>query len=191
MAQLLVHRHTERLTLRPFHLDDLDDLSLLYGNAEVARYLYWGPRDRAESLATLERHLQRPEEIIDENVLPVAVVLRESGRVVGDFMLRWTRNEHRQGEVGGSLHPDVHGRGLAVEIYAVLLEIGFEQYALHRIVGRCDGRNAASIRSLEKAGLRREAHLVQNEFVKGEWTDEVILAVRREQWEQSGHARPV
>jgi RimJ/RimL family protein N-acetyltransferase len=69
-------------------------------------------------------------------------------------------------------------------VYHELLEIGFENYQLHRIIGRSDGRNAASIRSLEKAGLHQEAHLVENEFVKGEWTDEVVLAIRREQWER-------
>jgi RimJ/RimL family protein N-acetyltransferase len=133
-------------------------------------------------LAALERSLQGPEELVDENVLPVAVVLSESGRVIGDFTLRWNRDEHLQGEMGGSLHPDFHGCGLAVEVYYELLQIGFENYSLHRSVGRCDGRNAASIRALEKAGLHREAHLIQNEFVKGEWTDEVVLAIRREEW---------
>jgi RimJ/RimL family protein N-acetyltransferase len=188
MAQLLIDRRTPRLTLRPFKRDDLDDLASFYALEDVTRYLYWDPRDRKESLSALERSMQRPLEIIDDNVLPVAVVLNSTGRVIGDFMLRWTRNEHQQGECGGSLHPDYHGQGFAVEIYRELLEIGFVQYSLHRIVGRCDGRNAASIRSLQKAGLHVEAHLIENEFVKGEWTDEVILAIRREQWEQqSGH----
>jgi RimJ/RimL family protein N-acetyltransferase len=183
MAQLLINRHTARLTLRPFELNDLDDLASLYGRKDVTRFLYWEPRDRKESLAALERSIHRPVEIIDVNVLPVAVVLTATNRVIGDFMLRWTTNEHLQGEMGGSLHPDYHGRGLAVEIYEELMDIGFVQYSLHRIVGRCDGRNAASIRSLEKAGLHVEAHLVENEFVKGERTDEVILAIRRDQWE--------
>jgi RimJ/RimL family protein N-acetyltransferase len=182
MAQLLDIVQTERLTLRPFQSDDLDDLAAYFALPEISRYLYWGPRDREETHAALERSLQRPKEIVDENVLPVAVVFKETGRVIGDFMLRWKNDEHRQGEMGGSLNPQYHGRGLAVEIYRELLPIGFTQYSLHRIVGRCDGRNAASIRSLEKAGLHREAHFVENEFVKGEWTDEVVLAIRREQW---------
>jgi RimJ/RimL family protein N-acetyltransferase len=186
MAQLLVNCRTARLTLRPFQLGDLDDLESFYGREDVSRYLYWEPRDREKSLAALERSMQRPQEIINENVLPVAVVLNETNRVIGDFMLRWTTNEHLQGEIGGSLHPDYHGRGLAVEIYHELLQIGFVQYSLHRIVGRCDGRNGASIRSLEKAGLLREAHFIENEFVKGEWTDEVVMAIRREQWDQHG-----
>ena len=41
-------------------------------------------------------------------------------------------------------------------------------------------RYAAPIRSLDKTGLHREAHLVENEFVKGEWTDEVLLAFEKE-----------
>jgi RimJ/RimL family protein N-acetyltransferase len=183
VAQLLANVQTERLTLRPFQPSDLDDLAAYFGLPEISRYLYWGPRDREETRAALERSLQRPPEIVEENVLPVAVVFNETNQVIGDFMLRWTTNEHLQGEIGGSLNPQYQGRGLAVEIYRELLEIGFTQYSLHRIVGRCDGRNASSIRSLEKAGLHREAHFVENEFVKGEWTDEVVMAIRREQWQ--------
>lgn len=33
--------------------------------------------------------------------------------------------------------------------------------------------------------MRREAHLVENEFVKGEWTDKVIYALLRTEWEQA------
>ena len=67
-------------------------------------------------------------------------------------------------------------------MHGALLELAFNRYDLHRVVGRCDGRNAPSIRSLEKAGLRQEAHFVENEFVKGEWTDEIVLAILRRDW---------
>ncbi len=97
-------------------------------------------------------------------------------------MLHWSEDVHRQGEIGGSLHPDVHGRGYASEVYGALLELAFTHYDLHRVCARCDGRNAASVRSLEKAGLRQEAHFVQNEFVKGEWTDEIVLAILQSEW---------
>lgn len=184
MVQLDQPRHTKRLILRPPELTDLDDLSLIYASEEVNRYLYSEPRDRTQTLAALERNVARQREIGEENVLSAVAVHRDSGRVIGDFILKWTANEHRQGEIGGSLHPDFHGQGYAAEVYRELLDIGFTGYSLHRIVGRCDGRNAASIRSLEKAGLRQEAHFIENEFVKGEWTDEVVLAIRNERWER-------
>ncbi len=182
MAQLNTPRQTSRLTLREYEASDLDGLTSLYSREDVNRYLYSEPKNKDQMRSVLEAKLNRPREIIDKNVMPVAVVLRDTNRLVGDFMLRWTADQHRQGEIGGSLHPDFQGQGLAVETYAELLEIGFSDFNLHRIFGRCDGRNSASIRALEKVGLQREAHLIENEFVKGEWTDEVVLAIRRNQW---------
>ena len=38
-------------------------------------------------------------------------------------------------------------------------------------------RNTASARVLEKLGMRREAHLVENEWVKGEWQSELVYAL--------------
>ena len=185
MAQLHSPIPTPHLLLRRFRPDDVDDLLTIFGDERITRYLYWDIRDRRQTLQALELKLSHPVDISEENVLPVAVVERASERLVGDFMLRWVANEHRQGEIGGSLARDVHGRGYATEIYGELLRLGFVTYGLHRIVANCDARNAASIRSLEKAGLREEAHLVDNEFVKGEWTDEVIMAIRRSEWPRS------
>ncbi|MHB1087526.1 MAG: GNAT family N-acetyltransferase [Acidimicrobiales bacterium] len=189
MTPRISPRNSERLTLRAPELTDLDDLAVIYANEGVNRYLYSRARDRQESRALLEKRVAQSHDASDGTVIFVVVVWRETGRVIGDFMLRWDADEHRQGEIGGSLHPDFHGRGIAPEVYRELLEIGFNDYNLHRIVGRCDGRNTASIRSLEKVGLRQEAHLVENEFVKGEWTDEVILAVLQRTWQQRSNDR--
>lgn len=182
MVQFARPLSTPRLILRRFEPRDFDDLALIVTDESVNRYLYTEPRNRDEVTAVLERRLTQPEEVADENSLLVAVEHRETPRVIGDFMLRWREDEHRQGEIGGSLHPDFHGQGYASEVYAALLELAFTTYGLHRVVGKCDARNTASIRSLEKAGLVREAHFIENEFVKGEWTDEVVLALRASQW---------
>lgn len=183
MAQLAQPLTTARLALRRPRLEDLDDLALIFGRDDVCRYLYWEPRTRDETLAVLTNRVERTESLEDDNIINVVIERREKSGVMGDFMLRWKEDEHHQGEIGGSLHPDFHGQGYAVEIYEALLNLAFETYHLHRVVGRCDGRNTASIRSLEKAGLHQEARLVENEFVKGEWTDEVIMAIRRSDWE--------
>ena len=64
-----------------------------------------------------------------------------------------------------------------------LLRLGFEDLGLHRIAARCDARNTASARVMERSGMRHEAHLVQSEFIKNEWTDELIYAILRSEWE--------
>jgi RimJ/RimL family protein N-acetyltransferase len=50
------------------------------------------------------------------------------------------------------------------------------------VCGRIDARNSASAAVLERLGMRREAHFVENEWVKGEWTDEVVYAVLASEW---------
>ncbi|HEV3268090.1 MAG TPA: GNAT family protein [Acidimicrobiales bacterium] len=184
MVQLAKSLQTSRLTLRRFELDDLDDLALIVADEGVNRYLYSEPRDRDAAMVMLQGLLDQPEETGDDNRLCVAVELIGERRVVGEFLLWWTKNDHRQGEMGGSLHPDFHGRGFASEVYAELLHLAFTDFALHRVVGRCDARNRPSIRSLEKVGMRQEAHFVENEWVKGEWTDEIVMALRKEEWER-------
>ena len=66
-----------------------------------------------------------------------------------------------------------------------MLRLGFEELGLHRIIGRCDGRNEASARLMAKLGMRHEAHFVRNEIVKGEWTDEVVYAMLGEEWAEA------
>ena len=80
------------------------------------------------------------------------------------------------------VHPEHHGRGYGKEGALLLLRLGFEELRLHRIVGRCDARNAASARLMERLGMRREAHLLENEFVKGEWADELDYAMLEREW---------
>ena len=69
-----------------------------------------------------------------------------------------------------------------------MLAIAFDQLGLRRVIARIDPRNLASARVLAKLGMRHEAHLVQNELFKGEWTDEDDFAILREEW--SRQARP-
>ena len=105
--------------------------------------------------------------------------LAQPGELVGDCVLFWRSQQHQRGEIGYVFNPAYHGRGLATEAAGALLRLGFEGLNLHRIVARCDARNGASARVMERLGMRREAHLVQNEFFKGEWADELIYAILR------------
>ncbi|MFB4304116.1 GNAT family N-acetyltransferase [Actinomadura sp. NTSP31] len=177
---------TERLSLRPFREDDLEGLYAYQSLPEVARFLYWEPRDREESRSFLREKMAASSLEKEGDWLVLAIEWRATGELAGEVNLQWRSREHRQGEIGYILNPAFHGRGIATEAAEAVLRLGFEGLGLHRIVGRLDGRNAASARVLERLGMRREAHLLQNEMVKGEWTDEVIYAMLRGEWEERG-----
>ena len=85
--------------------------------------------------------------------------------------------------MGYVLDPAHQGHGYATEAVREMLRIGFEVAGFHRIAGRLAARNTASAAVLERLGMRREAHLRENEFVKGEWGDELIYAMLAAEWE--------
>lgn len=181
---------SERLILRPFTTDDFDDLYDIHSRPEVTRYLYWEPRDPQSTRQVLERRIRASALGVEGEALQLAVELPGIGKVIGDILLIWVSREHRQGEVGYVFHPDYGGHGYATEAARVMLRLGFDDLRLHRIAGRLDGRNAASARVLERLGMRREAHFRQNEFVKGEWTDEMVYAMLADEWRAgAGRAR--
>jgi RimJ/RimL family protein N-acetyltransferase len=146
----------------------------IYSREDVHRWLYSQPFAEHESRERLERLIARSPEA----GLTLAVECR--GEVIGDVSL--TVGEHGQGEIGFTLHPDHQGRGYATEAAEALLALAFEHYRLHRVVGRLEARNAASARVLEKLGMRREAHLIENEWVKGEWQSELVYALLAREW---------
>lgn len=180
-----VTMETARLTLRPFNADDLDDLYAYQSRPEVARYLHWEARDYARARQALEEQCR--ETTLDEGKwLTFAVVWHEAGRVVGEIGLKLLSREHRQGEIGFVFNPDYHGRGLATEAAEAMLALGFGSFGWHRIIGSCDARNHASARLMGRIGMRKEAHFMHSEFIKGEWTDELVFAILDQEW----RARP-
>jgi aminoglycoside 6'-N-acetyltransferase len=63
-----------------------------------------------------------------------------------------------------------------------VLDYLFGQRAKHRVIATCDARNDASARLLMRIGMRREGHLHEATWAKGEWTDDLLFAVLRREW---------
>ena len=189
-AQLSPPIETERLTLRTLRKSDLEQLLAIQSRPDVARYLYWEPRKREAVQQWLAPAMATPALEADNQCLTLAAVERESDRLAGTLSLFLRSLEHQQGEIGFIFHPEFQGRGLAAEGARVVLRLGFEVVQLHRIFGHCDGRNLPSARLMERLGMRQEAKLIQNEWVKGEWTDDWIYAILDEEWRQAWRTRP-
>jgi RimJ/RimL family protein N-acetyltransferase len=177
---------TERLLLRPLRPSDADAVFAYQSRADVVRYI---PYD-ARTLEEVQQRLSAPDRVrstLEEagQAILLAVVRRADDVLVGDVMLAWTSAEHRTGEIGYVFDPVQHGHGYATEAAAALLRLGFEDLDLHRIVARVDARNDASAAVLRRLGMRQEAHLVENEWFKGEWTDELDFAILAGEWHQA------
>jgi RimJ/RimL family protein N-acetyltransferase len=179
---------TERLLIRPLDPDkDVGDVFAYQSRADVCRYIPYEPRTReqiAERLADPERTRSTLDN--DGEVLSLAVELRETGRVIGDVVLIYSSAEHQRAEIGYVFNPDYHGRGYATEAGQAMLALAFDGLRVRRVIARIDDRNEPSAAVLRRLGMRQEAHLIENELFKGEWTNEIDFAILAAEW----RARP-
>jgi RimJ/RimL family protein N-acetyltransferase len=173
---------TERLVLRPFEQGDLHALHAIHSDEEVVRYLYNDARTIEEVGTLLGRKIAGAQLTAAGEWLSAAVVARATGEFVGDVSLGWVNDVHKTGEIGFAFDPAQQGRGYATEAARAFLGFAFESMGFHRVIGRAEARNAASARVLEKLGMRREALLVENEWVKDEWQSEVVYALLDREW---------
>jgi RimJ/RimL family protein N-acetyltransferase len=173
---------TERLVLRPFEESDLDGMHAIQSDVESARWLYNEPRTLDETKELLAKKIANDRFSAEGDWLAAAVVTRESGQFVGDLSMQWLSEQHRTGEIGFIFDRAHQGNGYATEAARAFLTFGFEQFGFHRVIGRTEARNTASARVLEKLGMRLEAHLVENECVKGEWSSELVYAMLEHEW---------
>ncbi|MFE2234621.1 GNAT family N-acetyltransferase [Streptomyces sp. NPDC059442] len=178
---------TKRLRLRPVRFDDLDAVHAHRSLPEVARHLPHEPHSREMTEQTLERMIGGQALAVPGDWLDLAVE-DESGRVVGEVLLKRDEREPETGEVGFAFHPDVHGTGIATEAVTAALGIAFEDFGWHRVLGVCTVENVASAALMRRVGMRHEAVNRDGAFRKGAWRSFSTFAVLGAEWR--GGPRP-
>ena len=145
---------TERLTLRPFTLDDAWDVERLAGMREIADTTLNIPHPYPNGAATawIQTHSGAWE---DGSSATFAVVETKTGKLVGAIGLMIKR-EHRRAELGYWIARDRWNNGYATESSRRILDFGFEVLGLHRIEARHFLRNPASGQVMLKLGMQQE-----------------------------------
>lgn len=175
---------SERVVLRRFRPDDLPALVAYRSVPEVSRFQGWSaPYYPAEGkdLIThmINRHPDTPGEWFQ-----FAVALRSSGKLIGECGSKTLATDSQQAEFGYTLAPAHQGRGYATEAARTLLGYLFDARGKHRVIAYCDPRNAASERVMRRLGMRREGHMIESTWLKGEWTDDLVYALLEREWRQ-------
>ncbi len=173
---------TDRLLLRPHRPDDLDDLLAFHSDPDVVRFVPWPVRDRAATAETLAVKLDQAELREPGQWLVLAVEQRDTGRVIGEVLLKWA--SERQGELGFAFARDVHGQGYAVEAATAVLDLAFDGLGFHRVSAVVVEGNDASTRLLGRLGFRQEARLVDGVHFKGAWATQLVFALLEDEWRE-------
>jgi RimJ/RimL family protein N-acetyltransferase len=173
---------SERLALRPLGPNDIEALVAYRSRPDVCRYVPFEPMDATVVGERLAGPWSRTTLDDEGQGLTLGVELMDGGHLVGDVLLAFDSRQHRSGEIGYVLHPGFSGHGYATEAVRTLLHLAFDELGLHRVTARVDARNLPSARLAERLGMRREAHLIENEWFKGGWSDEFDFALLEQEW---------
>ena len=178
---------TERLVLRQFTMEDVDNLVELDSDPEVVFHITGG--------------VTTPREEVESDVLPAflayydrgdaygfwAAVERETGEFLGWFHFRpGEGHPDDEPELGYRLRKSAWGKGYAAEGSRALIDRGFSQFGVRRVVAETMVVHDASRRVMEKAGMTvaRTFHQDWPHPIPGHEHGDVEYEITREQWEQ-------
>ncbi len=173
---------TERLVLRPLEEGDLPAMTAYRGDPEVCRFLPFPPQTVDDIRARIGRLLGTTTLAGENAGIPVGIFRRDDGLLLGDLVLFHLDAVHGSAEIGWVIRPDAGGRGYATEAARALLDAAFRIYGLRRVIARLDAENILSARLAERLGMRLEARLIENEWYKGRWGDELDYAILAREW---------
>jgi RimJ/RimL family protein N-acetyltransferase len=187
MRALQLPIRTERLLLREFTSEDLAGLHAFSSDPRVTRYLFFGPRDEEASARYLEDLLASQQER-PRTRFELAVEELLSGRLIGACDLSLI--ERDVVDLGYMLGTPDWGKGYATEIALALADAAFFDLGAERVISTVDVNNGASMRVLEKVGMRWEAVYRKHRRAKNRWWDCHLYTLPRAVWEAS-HGRQV
>jgi RimJ/RimL family protein N-acetyltransferase len=150
---------TERLILRPPALADFDEITVVYGDADVVRHLGGRRFTREEAWARLMRHVGHWQLF----GFGFWVVRHgQDGRYVGDVGLGYFRREivpayEDSPEAGWVLAPWAQHQGFATEAAQAAHDWLEQRFRPRRTVCIIEPENAGSIRVAEKCGYKEFA----------------------------------
>ncbi len=143
---------TERLILRPWRLGDAEQALEVYGDNRVARWLS-PAMDRVSDASAMRLVLQQWMGE-DERLVPPAgrwaIELRNGNRLAGDAVLLPLPPGDEDLEMGWHLHPDLWGKGYAVEAGRALARWAFAKglNELYAVARSTNNRAAATARRI-------------------------------------------
>ncbi|MDE5598442.1 MAG: GNAT family N-acetyltransferase [Lachnospiraceae bacterium] len=158
METQIMIAETERLILRRYKEEDLQDLFEYLSDKEVVKYEPYKPLTLNETKENLEWRIGTDE--------MVAVELKNSHKMIGNVYMG--KREFEALEIGYVFNRNYWGHGYAVESCKALIQQAFSN-GIHRIYAECDPQNKSSWKLLEALGFQRETHLRKNVYF---WKDE-------------------
>lgn len=143
---------TLRLQLRKFELSDASDMFNHWaGDAEVCKYLSWGPHP-SEDISS-KRIANWVNHYSYNNSYVWAIVWKNKGTVIGSISVEFSDDYTQSCEVGYCLGKAYWNRGIMTEALHAVMHYLFYEIGYREIKAKHDVLNLASGKVMQKAGM--------------------------------------
>lgn len=169
---------TERLILRPWKIEDLDDFYEYAKSPKVGPCAGWEPhKDKEVSLKILQSFIEKEE--------VRAIVYKENGKVIGSIGIHCDRKRDgiRGKMIGYVLSETYWGIGLMPEAVREVIRYLFEEEELDIISCYHYPFNIRSKKVIEKCGFKYEGTLrLASRLYDGSIYDDVCYSITKEDY---------
>jgi [ribosomal protein S5]-alanine N-acetyltransferase len=176
---------TERLVIRPYKKEDLEECFKLMQNHELFKYLDMEVMSFEEYNNLFDWLIDCYEvEFNKDFKYSFNIILKENGKHIGWCGIGGVEFDHQQKEIYYLIGRDYWGKGYAKEASAALLDYGFNIIGLKEIIGLCQPENIASKKVLENIGLKFRGYVqgLSKEF--DFYNDEYLYSIKRDEYLQ-------
>lgn len=164
-------------TLRPWTRDDLDSLVTFANNPAIARNM----TDKFPHPYTVEAGQAFTAFATRENPVNIFAIDIEERASGGIGLHPQTDVQRKNAELGYWLAEPFWGKGIITSAILQMVDYGFKTFDINRIFARPFGTNVGSQKALQKAGFTLEGRFEKTYFKNGEYLDELVYAIRREE----------
>jgi RimJ/RimL family protein N-acetyltransferase len=172
----------DRVQLRELRLSDAPSLLAMVTAPEVARFISPPPL----TVAGFERFIQwTQQERAAGRYICFAVVPHGMTTAVGLFQLRSLEPTFVTAEWGFALGTPFWGTGVFMDAARLTVEFALETVGVHRLEARAAVANGRGNGALAKVGAVKEAVLRQSFLRNGEYVDQALWSIVREDWRQA------
>ncbi|PKQ64922.1 GNAT family N-acetyltransferase [Labilibaculum filiforme] len=173
--------HSKRLCLQTIQMDHAEEVFNYRSDVNTNQYQTWIPTKMNDVYNFINNQVSINIDQIS-SWYQFVIVCKENKKVIGDIGIHFLDEDKKQVELGCTLAKNYHGRGFASEALTETIRFLFQDLNKHRIIASVDPANEKSIAMLERIGFRKEAHFIKSLLINGEWVDDVVYAILKEEW---------
>jgi ribosomal-protein-alanine N-acetyltransferase len=166
---------SERLIYREVTPEDIEDIFKIYSDPEVAKYDWYKPIDTKDDALSIINRFRG--EFKDKEEITWGVARKSDNKIIGYCCLGDFDDDSIRSQIGYGFNRCEWNKGYATEAINILVKFGFEVMNLNRIEAEVTLGNDASIKVLKKANFIQEGIFRERTIMKGEFVDDVILAI--------------